>query len=500
MTNQVVPIETVPENEKKPYTLSPVLFNDSFANFAKLVRAVVDDPNGTARSTSSYRKYTRAQILNYLNDPIRNSAALVNSSIYLYSTVLLYKRLCTYMATLPTYDYLLYPIGLNDKANPDQYRTAYYKALETLENMNLKSLAIEIMTVCVREGAYYGIELSNKDSYMPYRFPHDYCRITAWEAGCPLYSLNMAYFDRSGMTSILESMPASIQSGYRTYKSNNKLKWFEVPSAESICILADETIDGSVPVPLMAGCFPDLYLLDEYKDLVKAKSIIDIYKLLFLKVPTDEEGNILIEEGILTKWFQQVGSQLPESIGLGMAPMEMTSVSFDKNQNDVDMTSRAERDLFGATGVSQMVMSNTQNSASAVKNSIINDFLFVKPILLNIQDWLNKKLRLATGVTKYQIVFCDVNSYGREAEAAELAKSMQYGIPNRMIYSAIAMGYSPALLTGMNFLEVDVLKLPTSFVPLQSANTASGSGQHDGHPEINPDNLTDSGNQTREGK
>ena len=477
------------------FSLPQIVRDNSQINFAKLMKLIVDDANGTPRATNAYKKYSRDQILKYLADPIRNAASLVSASIYLYTSVLLYRRICNYLAALPLYDYILYPIGLADNSSADQYRSAYYKALAVLETMNVEALATDMMTVCIREGAYYGVELYNKDSYMIYRFPQEYCRVTSWEAGCPLFSLNMTYFDRTGMELTLESMPDFVQKAYRTYKSNSKMRWAEMPSTDSVCIIADKTIETGVAVPMLVGCFPDLYVLDEYKDLVKAKSIIDIYKLLYLKVPTDDKGNILIDEKLLGKWYSQVAGQLPDSVGLGMGPMDIEAVTFEKDANDIDMTSRAERDLFSGIGISQMVMSNSLDSASAIKNSIINDYLFVRPVLLNIQDWLNKKLRLSGGLTKFQLKFLDGNSYTKDTDIATLEKSLQYGLPVRMILSAMGAGYTPMQTVGMNFLETDVLELHTKLIPPQSANTMAGDG---GRPTQNVDKLTPEGNRAKE--
>lgn len=468
----------------------------NYLRFAKMQRIKLNDPNVTNQNTNSFKKYTREQILGYLKDPRTNSKQLIEASIYLYSSSPIYNRICRYQPDMMTFDYVIAPFKMKDfdvtPQNIDKYNKAYYKVLNELEIINVKHIFNKIARVVMREGAFFGLEISNKDSYMIHQLPYDKCKVTSWEDGCPIFSLDMSYFDKNQL--LLESIGGSVQAAYDSYLANKKLKWVEMDSKSSICILFDETLDYIVP-PL-CGSFSDIYLIEDYKDLMKSKEIINLYKLINLKYPITEDGDLAMDEGVAQAYYHQIADQLDDTIAVALNPFDMKEVSFSDNKNsDSDGTLKAQRDLFSNIGISNLIFNNDKASSTAMLQSIENDFTFINPVLKSLEKWLNKKLKLMSGTIKFKTIFLESTFYNRKDMADSLRKDMQYGIPNKSALCALTTGYSPSDVVGMAFLENNVIDMNNIFVVPKSANTQSSNDV--GRPESD-EPLSPEGEVTKE--
>lgn len=465
--------------------------------FAKNQRVQLLDPNSNNTTTNSYKKYTREQILSYLKDPQKNSTQLIEASNYLYASSTLYNRITRYLSNMLTFDYVLTPYRMKEydtsSSNIDKYNKAYFKTLNEIDLINIKHTFVEVMQVVVREGAFYGIEVSNKDSYMIYQLPYNKCKVTSKEDGCPIFSLDMSYFDKNLL--LLDSIGGDIKSAHNAYLSDRKKKWAEMDGKSSICILFDESLDYVIPP--FTGAFTDIYLIEDYKDLMKSKEIINLYKLINLKYPIDKEsGALLMDEEVARTYYNQLANQLDSTIAIALNPFEMNEVSFEGNKADSDGTLKAQRDMFSNIGISNMVFSNEKANSVALIQSLLNDLSYVTPCLRSLERWFNKKLKLMSGTTKFQAVFPDISIYNRKDMINLYKESATLGLPTKQLYAA-SLGLTPSQTVGMTFMENSVLGLHNLFIPLSTSYTQSGDS---GRPtnESKGDTLTDVGTQTKE--
>lgn len=100
-----------------------------------------------------------------------------------------------------------------------------------------------------------------------------------------------------------------------------------------------------------------------------------------------------------------------------------------------------------------------------------------------------------------KVDFLDISPYNEKEMADQYLKGCQYGAPMVSRYCA-SLGMNQAEMDSMNFLEVEILELPTNFVPLTSSAQMSSSSADDtnqgGRPRKDDTDLTDSGAQSRE--
>ncbi len=470
-----------------------------FSVYEKLQKLNIQDANSGYTPFEHHRcgffPMKRDKLFRLLKNPYVNFKALINLSIDLYYGNIIYRRLCDTLADMMLYSYTIAPTGNayeRTPANIAKWQKAYATVTKKLEAMNIQHNANTIARVVVREGCYYGVSISNKVSnFMLYRFPHEYCRITSFEDGVPLYALDLTYF--SDKEILINSIGGELLEAYTAFKTNQKERWYEISSKISVCILADNSTLR--PLPLLCGVFPDLYYLDDYKDLAKNKREIDLYKLISMKIPLDSKGNLILQNKFLTDCYDQTANQLPSQVGLSMSPCSIDTVDFDSsNSTTEDVTDKATRDLYSTAGISSFLFNNENASSSALLQSVKNMMSFVRPIMKNIESWINRCLKLQAGVN-FKVVFQCVSIYTRETYIAELRKDMQYGLP---VKSALAtLEDIPATdLTGMMFLENNVLDIRSQLTPPATSATTTVDDIQSGRPES--DMLSDSGEQTRE--
>ena len=85
----------------------------------------------------------------------------------------------------------------------------------------------------------------------------------------------------------------------------------------------------------------DIMLIDEYKDLTKAQSINDAYKLLTMKIPT-KDGEITLDDGLITAFTSVVLDTVQNSIGVITTPFDTATEEFSSsNADDRDTVSDA---------------------------------------------------------------------------------------------------------------------------------------------------------------
>ena len=109
-----------------------------FMEFASKNRIQLRDLAATNWATPTYAKYTKSQLVGYLENPANNEQALRRMSQYLYNISNYYRRLIQYFANMPTFAYVLSPYKLDmEKADKAKVEKAYKTAADTITNMNI---------------------------------------------------------------------------------------------------------------------------------------------------------------------------------------------------------------------------------------------------------------------------------------------------------------------------------------------------------------------------
>ena len=102
----------------------------------------------------------------------------------------------------------------------------------------------------------------------------------------------------------------------------------------------------------------------------------------------------------------------------------------------------------------------------------------------------------------FKIKLLDVTGYNKEEVISQLTNAATLGLPTKMQMAAVVGQSSPLEISGLTFLENDILELHNNWIPLNSSYTQSGDGEvtddKGGRPEVADEDLSVTGESTRE--
>lgn len=482
------------ETEVKPF--------DANLFFAQLNKLIIKDINDTKAPTSLNTKYSRDKIIKFLENPEQSQKELRKLSDFLYASSPHYKRLINYFAGMHTFAYTVTPYGLNvDKVNMNTFKIQYQKTLNTVENMNIKHEFKKILKTAFKHDVFYGYEHENAESYFIQKLNPDLCEISSIEDGVYNFRFDFQYFDR--FKNQLNKYPEEFRIKYKVYETDKTNKrWQELDSSKTICIKVNEEVD--YPLLPFSNIFEAVYDIDEKKRANKISTKIDNYMILTQKIPMaetkDAEPNrFLLDLDTASGFHARAAETLPDEVGLITSPMDIEAVKLERKNKDVDYVAQAERSYYDAAGVSQLLFNGDKSTSTSLGKSVNVDEMMVFDVVLQMERWLNRKLKNLNKAYKFKVNILPVTNFNIKEKFDLYLQSAQNGFPTRQEVSAI-LEISPSEMISKLFLENEVLGLskPGVMMPLASSHTQSGDTSNGGQPVKEDDSLSDAGLKTRE--
>lgn len=479
-------------------------------NFAELTNMIIKDLN--ERTTALNKRFTKDDVMRFLENPRRNSKELVAMSENLYNASPHYKRVINYFAKIATLDYIVEPYGLDtEKVNEKPFRSGFQKTCDLLDQMNLKHEMKKVMQVCWVKDTFYGYEHEGKNSYFIQQLPNEWCAISSVEDGVFNFSFNMKFFDRN--KSQLEMFPKEFKKLYNKFKNGSVGEWVELDSTKTICIKVNEELDYDLPP--FVGIFPSIFDIEDYKALKKTKSTIDNYKFIVQKIPLREDSernnDFLLDLTMVSSFHNKSADTIPSTVGLLTVPFDIETIDFSSDRSERNQVWEAEHDFYTSVGTSSLLFNGDNASQANLQKSIKVDELEAFSILRQIERWVNRKIKFVVkGAYKFRCKILDTTIFNRDEYIDKLLKSAQFGLPVKMMLCSL-LGVSPNQVSSMTYLENEILGLVDKFVPLQSSHTQSGregqgnnnggneetGNEEGGRPNANEDELTEKGEEQR---
>lgn len=440
------------------------------SKFAQLNKLITRDLNNNT-STPTFSLYSKDDIQTYLSNPYTYEKQLRKAITYIYGASSHFRRLIQYFVGLSDLAYVVEPYKLDPKkANIKTVNNNYRKVLNILSSMSIKTQIPKVLTVCLREDVFYGTLWVTNDSVTIQQLPSDYCSISTIEGNVPNVTFDFSYFDANG--ALLEYYPAEFRTKYKQYQTNRIKRWIELDSPTSFAIKCNSDI-LDYALPPFAGLLRELYDIEDYKQLKEAKTALENYAMLSMKLPMEKDGSWGIDLGKAKEFWRNLDSVLPEEVGSVLTPMDIDKISFEKsNTGDTDTVSEAEQHMFSAAGVSSLLFNNEKASANALLLSIKADQAITYGVVKSIQDAINRFVQSQSYGKNFKVNFLDVSPYNRKEVGDAFLKAASYGLPTISAYAA-SQGIGQAELDSMSFLECDVLGLQEMFKPIQSSTQIS---------------------------
>jgi hypothetical protein len=495
---------STPEVEIIP-TQTPIKTEDlqfqkllQFANLAKLIKK---DLNSNQQVSYTFHKnFNKDKVMEWMANPQKYEKQLRDLSRFLYDTSSHYKRLIQYFSTMLTYDYVVEPYGMTefkpDKKVIESIQQKYLNIINFLETMNLKHEFAKISEKAWIEDCVYAYEYRLKDSYFLQTLNPDYCQISSIEDGVYNFSFDFSFFDKYPKE--INKYADEFKKKYDIYKTDKKnSKWQELDSEKTICIKINESIDYIIPP--FAGIFEEIYEIEDYKSLKKAKTELDNYLLLVTKIPymkdTTNENAFALSIDKAIEYFNMAMESLPEQVGGMLSPFEsVEAVKVDRGDKNTDSVLESENALYNSAGVSKLLFNSDNASGAALTKSMRIDQWIAFKSLRQFERWTNRKLKSENKIIKFKATFLDITRENQIEYVGMLKEAATLGLPCKMQYCA-AIGMSPSSMMSMTFFENDVMNITEKFIPLSSSYTQSGK---DGRPNKEEGSLTESGQKTKE--
>jgi hypothetical protein len=469
--------------------------------FALLNRLITRDMNNNT-NTPTFSLYSKDEISTYLSNPYQYEKQLRRAVTYIYGASSHFRRLIQYFVGLSDLAYVVSPYRIDPaSANVKSVNRNYRKVLNAMSVMNVRSQFPKILTVCLREDVFYGTMWVTNDNITIQQLPSDYCAISTVEGNVPNVTFDFSYF--TSRQTLLDYYPSEFSTRYSAYEKDRRgMRWQELDSPTSFAVKCNSDI-LDYAVPPFAGILRDVYDLEDYRDLKLTKTTLENYAMLVMTLQTDDEGNWLLDYDKAVEFWRNLDSVLPEEVGSVLSPMPIDKISFEKsNTGDTDTIADAEQNLFTSAGVSSLLFNNDKASANALSLSIKADQAITYGIVKSIEDVVNRYIQAQSYGKNFKVTFLDSSPYNRKELGDQYLKACQYGLPFISMYAA-TQGLNQSEVDCMSFLENDVLDLSSRFKPLLSSATISSSDSEEadkspGAPEKDAEDLTDSGEQTRE--
>ncbi|POO87881.1 hypothetical protein [Clostridium sp. 3-3] len=480
--------------------------------FANLKKNIVQDLINNRNESVIYRKYDKERVVKMLENPQASEKELRNMSNFLYIVSSHYRRLINYYASLPKYNYTIIPTNLPSKVEKKKYRETYNQVCNLYKKYNLKHECLKIMQSVFRDGVFYGLTYETTDSFYIRPFNPDFAKISSIEDGTCTLSIDLNYFISNEI--FLSEYGTEIETAFYKYKGNKKtgtkgnssLRWYE-PS-NGICIKADEN-DLVHSVPIFIGLILGVLDIEDYKLLKKAKKEIDNYKVLAMKMDTDENGVPKMEYDLAIKYYNQASANIPDGIGLILSPFTISDFTFQSSSTaESDAANEAEEDFWFGSGTSPLLFGSSKNTSSSSLNlSIKPDESISFAVLEQIQRFFNKKIKKMDLAYSFEMKFLEQSIFNEKTVQDTYLKAGQYGVSGAKLLYANSIGLEPSDINGMAYLEDDILGVGTKIYkrPLISSNTLSNGKTGDsensaGKPtaEESGTELGEAGEKTRE--
>lgn len=502
-TEQVVQLQYQADKQNVENFLNQ---NSPTFNFASLKRLILSELS--YRGAFKYNKicgFTRRQIINIIQNPERYGTQIIRLSRYMYLKSGYYKRLVDYFVNMAVINWT---VDLEPKTvkmfNPTdslikQIRTNYYKYTAQINKFKLDNRITDILRRMYLEDACFGYIVENEVETSIYFLDPSYCEIRKNIGGNVYgYAVNRSLVNSSEF----DTLPSELQDLLEKSRESSLNNMVDIPYEKSLCLKYNN--DFTYLYSPFLNLVAEILNIDDAKDLAKAKAESDAYKIIYFKIPTNDDGQMSMGDEIITPFVSMAKQIVPTTFGVIPSPMEVELLESKSTvSDDVNKVEQSVENYYTEAGISKALISSA-SSGSELKSSMKVDSSDIYRIYRQIEAWVELQMKLRGFIyADYQftynilpITIFDVGDYiDKELKLAQVS------VPNKSRLLC-ANGINTAKMLGNSLLENNIIAdIFDSWKPLASTFTQSGSKDvtdQGGRPEMNDDELSKEGIQTRE--
>lgn len=423
--------------------------------------------------------------------PERYGKQIIRLSRYMYLKSGYYKRLIDYFANSAILNWTIDTEIKQEKmfsTNPKTFKKNYINYTAQVNKFKLDNRVTDIFKKLFIEDACFGFVTENDIDTSIFFIDADFCKIEKLTNGSIYqFSVNRSLIDAN----IFKTLPNELQEIIKYSKETSLDNRVMIPYKNSFCVKYNN--DFTYLYPCFFSLITEILNIDDAKDLSKAKSESDTYKLVYLKIPTNEDGQISIGDEIITPFTEMVKSVCPSSWGVVPVPMEMDLLESKSTvSDDVNKVEQSVENYYGEAGVSKALISSA-SSGSELKLSMKVDSSDIYRIYRQIESWVDLQMKLRGYIyNDYQFVYhilpttiFDVDDY-----VDIQLKLAQTSLPVKgNLLSAI--GVNTAKMFGNSFTE-QIFKedIFDKWEVLKTSYTTANSESESGRPAKNENEIS----------
>lgn len=412
--------------------------------------------------------------------------AMRQISDFYYKTSGIYKRLCTYLAYMYKYDWMIVPYVSDEDYDNKKLIKNFHQALNYCDNFELKSFFGETALKVIRYGCYYGYLIETNEGAQVQELPPRYCRSRYTVRGKAAIEFDMKFFndfypDEITRMKILNLFPEEFQKGYSLYRRGKLIPEYQGDDSGWYLLDLDCAFKFNLngeDYPAFISTIPAIIDLDNAQGLDRKKLEQQLLKIIIQKMPIDKNGDLVFDvDEAQALHNNAVGMIGDRAVGVKVlttfADVDVADMADNNASASDDTMDRIKSAIFDQGGTSQLNFN--ANSNIALTNSILNDEAFIYPLILQFQSFINKGLlkkfnKSSKKVTfKGQILSTTIYNY---KDLAKLYKE-QTQLGYSKFLPQIALGQSQSAILASAKFENDVLDLVNLFIPPLMSSTMS---------------------------
>ena len=304
--------------------------------------------------------------------------------------------------------------------------------------------------------------------------------------------MNMQYFDDEYSEEwerdlVFKQLPKEFKKLYNSYQSgksnigdDNNPEWQELDSEFSCAFQFGE--DG---LPYFAAIFPDLLDFEEYKNMAKLDSELDLFGLLVQKVQFNKDGELEVDEDTFDK-LQSDLAKIAKVGGLGAmtTPYEISALKLkDKETNKQDYVAQGLSNIYNSASLAESEFNSNKSNGGSIGITSSNQMLagVFDNLVAQFKTWYVKKLNGISGSTVLDFHVLDITCFNEKEKISSYKDQLATANGSWMVYmSAVGIGQ----FEGYNMVRFeDDIALRDYLKPLVTSYTNSGSSEDIGAPE-----------------
>lgn len=404
---------------------------------------------------NKYNKYTLDYVKRILATPSKYVDDIQDLIDAISKTNGIIRNILTYKANILTYDHYIHTIDPTKYKSKDKLMKAYIKCAKKIECYNLKMNLPWMIEEIIKNGELYTYTIRSKDSIVIQKIPNKYCKITKVVGGVQKYAICLSKIGKKS----IKHFPKEIQDIWTAW-DNGKLK--NDPNLKTGNYYYLESNDAqafstsymkSKTEPYYTSLLKGISMLGNLEDLQSAKSVLENFKIVVQKVPTDDDGKILMEKNVITAYHNALKKILPVTAGALTSPLDIKLMSLgDANNNITSYIQQTENSIYNNSGVNSDIFNSASktNTQIAIQGSIV-DCLLPQNILNQIAIWLNADMKNVSDTKNFGIAFVNSTKYNQ----AEKVKSAINNLAtwNSRLEVLALMGHTPLQAINILYME-----------------------------------------------